>query len=138
MRPVLYKAPPPAPAIYNWTGCYVGIQGGGGVLYDGLTLENGGGALAGGQLGCNRQIGQFVLGVEAEGWWSGLQSTFNLSGGGFVTELLATNNRWDADVAVRAGIAVDNVLIYGKVARLEASILHSMSLHLLLETPAVL
>src|SRR5882757_482476 len=62
------------PSAYNWTGCYLGIHGGGGVLYAGWNGQNGVGGLAGGQAGCNYQAGPIVVGVEAEGWWSGLTS----------------------------------------------------------------
>ncbi len=68
-------------------------SGGGGVLYDGLTLENGGGALAGGNL--------VATGKLLSSFWRRsrrlvvrLTKYFQFIGGGFVTELLATNNRW--------------------------------------------
>jgi outer membrane immunogenic protein len=79
---------PPAPA-YNWTGCYVGANLGGGasgtnfrstvdpgtylgpadaatVSADGSGSRNDVDALGGGQLGCNWQTGTFVLGIEGD------------------------------------------------------------------------
>jgi outer membrane immunogenic protein len=77
-RPV-YKAPPPMPALYSWTGFYVGIHGGGArfdkdwfypctatnLLLPPCNLAQGGHSgtswLAGGQVGFNYQVGQWVL-----------------------------------------------------------------------------
>jgi outer membrane immunogenic protein len=102
----------PAPA-YDWTGCYVGLHAGGGVLFTDFANRNGGGALAGGQAGCNLQNGRIVVGIEAEGWWSGLVSIRRFTDAGGTDEGRA-RNRWDADVALRAGLAVDRALIYAK------------------------
>src|SRR5262245_39945916 len=79
------KAPPPAaPAMYNWTGFYIGAHVGGawvdrnghdrfddvcisGVCFeDGRFGHNDGRLIAGGQIGLNYQIGQFVWGVEGQ------------------------------------------------------------------------
>ena len=66
--PVKYKpAPFIAAPVFSWTGCYVGVHGGGGVMRDNWTDENGSGGLAGGQVGCNYQDGNWVFGVEGEG-----------------------------------------------------------------------
>jgi outer membrane immunogenic protein len=83
------KAPPPAPlpVIYNWTGFYVGGNGGwgesrncwdfvpvaGGILADGCRDRSGG--VVGGQLGYRWQANQFVFGVEAQGDWADLSNT---------------------------------------------------------------
>ena len=109
------KAPVQAAPAWSWTGCYIGVHGGGGVMHDWNTDNHGGGGLAGGQVGCNYQTGMLVLGVEAEGWWSGLKSTHQ--GGNFVdgvTHRFDTKNKWDYDVAVRFGLAFDRALVYGK------------------------
>src|SRR5262245_53955253 len=74
--------PPKAPVIvpaYNWTGAYIGINGGygwGRSKWDGLpaTFDVKGG-MAGGQLGYNWQFGQFVYGVEGDGDWTDLRGT---------------------------------------------------------------
>jgi outer membrane immunogenic protein len=83
------KAPPPAPlpVIYNWTGLYIGGNGGwgetrncwdfvpvaGGVLADGCRDRSGG--VVGGQLGYRWQANQFVFGLEAQGDWADLSNT---------------------------------------------------------------
>ena len=55
------KAPPAQE--YTWTGCYAGAQVGGTIAgADGSGL----GTFAGGQLGCNYQVGHYVFGLEGE------------------------------------------------------------------------
>jgi outer membrane immunogenic protein len=110
IRPLTYRAP----AAYDWTGCYVGIHAGGGVQHeDQVTRTVGAGALAGGQVGCNYQSGPIVIGIEAEGWWSGLSSSRTQSDV-TITQMNSARNRSDFDIALRAGLAVDRVLVYGK------------------------
>ena len=83
------KAPPPAPlpVIYNWSGFYIGANGGWGsshncwdfvfvagpVFSDGCRDRDGG--LFGGQLGYRWQASQWVFGLEAQGDWADLSST---------------------------------------------------------------
>lgn len=80
----------PAPYIapmYNWSGFYVGANGGwgssrscwdlvpiGGVVFaDGCADRSGG--VAGGQIGYRWQTGQFVFGLEAQGDWADLSGS---------------------------------------------------------------
>jgi opacity protein-like surface antigen len=108
-------APREPMTLHNWTGCYLGIHGGGGIgatNYTDLT-ESGKGALAGGQLGCNYQVGRIVFGLEAEGWWSGIVQKQFFSDFIGVTSDTATN-RWDIDIAARLGVAAGRALWYGK------------------------
>jgi outer membrane immunogenic protein len=77
-RPVY--APPPVVALYTWTGCYVGGNGGGlwarrdwsdpvfGRGDFGNVTASGG--LGGVQAGCNYQLGQWVLGVQGDWDWA--------------------------------------------------------------------
>jgi outer membrane immunogenic protein len=123
------KAPPVAAAPFSWTGCYIGLQAGGGAQTDGLAQNsdfefdtfggngaNGLGAIAGGQAGCNYQTGLLVVGIEGDGVWSSIQNTsgFNIPGVDNEGLTLRTRNNWDADVALRVGAAFDRLLIYGK------------------------
>jgi outer membrane immunogenic protein len=89
------------PAITNWTGCYIGIHGGGGDVSDtfiaggglnNLNFLHGGGGFAGGQVGCNYQDGVMVLGVEGEAW-SGLTNSEHFSEPGFSVDAF-DRNRW--------------------------------------------
>jgi outer membrane immunogenic protein len=82
-------APPPAPlpVIYDWTGFYIGGNGGWGQAHNcwnfltvvGATIADGcrnvSGGLLGGQIGYRWQTGQFVFGVEGQGDWADLSGT---------------------------------------------------------------
>jgi outer membrane immunogenic protein len=120
-RYVPYKAPPTV-AAYNWTGCYAGVHVGAGIHDSDQTNSPGygnPGAVAGGQIGCDYQIRQFVVGLEAAGWWSGLKTTStdneNLSPTFTDNFTAQTKNLWDATFAMRAGFAFDRALFYGKI-----------------------
>ena len=109
-----FKVPPPA---FSWTGFYVGAQAGGGAFdpLASLVADPGVGFLAGGQFGYNRQFGMFVLGVEGEGFWASMIDRYQESFGAPIgTETLTYKNTADFDVAVRAGLAIERALIYGK------------------------
>ncbi len=123
------KAMPPAAPVFSWTGFYVGVNAGAGVLLDQgyanntqLADRHGIGGLAGGQMGFNYQMGMLVLGIEGEGFWSGMKVTqdqFGFFNGNFFdpNALFATatiKNKSDYDVAARFGIALDRALVYGK------------------------
>jgi outer membrane immunogenic protein len=121
-RPMPYAAPAP---VFSWTGCYVGVHGGAGVLLDqGFQAGGGGpsdrhgiGGLAGGQIGCNYQTGMLVLGIEGEGFWSGMKVTQDRFGGingNTLLESASIKNKWDYDIAGRFGLAFDRALVYGK------------------------
>jgi outer membrane immunogenic protein len=83
------KAPPapPPPALYNWTGFYIGANGGWGETHNcwdfvtvlGTSISDGcrtrSGGLAGGQLGYRWQVNQWVFGVEGQGDWADLSNT---------------------------------------------------------------
>ena len=81
------KAPPPMVApIYDWTGFYIGANGGWGqsnscVNFDvfGVDFADGcrsrSGGLVGGQIGYRWQANQWVFGLEAQGDWADLSHT---------------------------------------------------------------
>jgi outer membrane immunogenic protein len=82
------KAPPPVLApIYDWTGFYIGANGGWGrthacwgfVPVAGAIIPggcgDGSGGIVGGQLGYRWQAGQFVFGLEGQGDWADLSNT---------------------------------------------------------------
>jgi outer membrane immunogenic protein len=68
------------------------------------------GAFAGGTLGYNVQMGQFVFGFEADAAWSDINHTETIFG--FVTAHHKIQSF--GSVTARGGIAVNNLLIYGK------------------------
>ncbi len=86
------KAPPPVVApIYDWTGFYIGANGGWGQsnsclnfvdvfgfdFADGCRSRSGG--LVGGQIGYRWQANQWVFGLEAQGDWADLSNTRSAS-----------------------------------------------------------
>jgi outer membrane immunogenic protein len=113
-----------APIPFSWTGFYIGGHAGAGVLLDqgyetfsAPSNRHGIGALAGGQIGYNYQMGMLVLGVEGEGFWSDMRVTHDVFSGSNPGTLFSTatiKNRYDYDIAGRFGLAIDHALIYGK------------------------
>ncbi|HEY2248421.1 MAG TPA: outer membrane protein [Bradyrhizobium sp.] len=100
---------PPRAAVYNWTGFYVGAMGGyGWSNSQGNDLKGG---FAGGTIGGNAQFGNFVVGVEGEGAWADIEQ----SASGFFGLVTATDRiQAFGSLTGRLGVALDNVLIYGK------------------------
>ena len=81
-------APAPLPMLYDWTGFYIGANGGwgqsrncwdfvdpAGVLLFAEGCNDRSGGLAGGQIGYRWQAGTWVFGVEAQGDWADLSHT---------------------------------------------------------------
>src|SRR5882757_6490791 len=72
-----YKAPP-VPAVYNWTGFYVGAYLGAAWGFSNFTFLDDGatanprfaGFLGGGEIGYNHQVGKWVFGVEGDLAWT--------------------------------------------------------------------
>jgi outer membrane immunogenic protein len=83
---LLTKAPPPIVApLYNWSGFYIGLNGGGGWSHKCWDLNTPAGAfqadigchdatggLAGGQVGYRWRAGSWVFGLEGQGDWADL------------------------------------------------------------------
>jgi outer membrane immunogenic protein len=118
------KAPPMIAAIYDWSGFYIGANGGWGSSrnsWDSVAPFTAGpegshdatGGVAGGQIGYRWQAGTWVFGLEAQGDWADLKGD-NLStlfGAGFRNE-----SRIDAFglFTGQIGYAFNNVLFYVK------------------------
>jgi outer membrane immunogenic protein len=119
------KAPPLAPPpAYNWTGFYLGAEGGGGWGHaehtDVTGFDSGpfalSGGLIGGTIGYNWQINKIVLGLEGDGSGAWIKGStmgtppLNLCGGApsscqSALQALGT-------FRARAGIAIDRFLPY--------------------------
>jgi outer membrane immunogenic protein len=105
----LYKAQLPVATAYNWSGLYVGLNGGGGwgtSNWDGAGSLNLSGGLIGGTAGVNWQVGRAVLGLEGDVDWSNLKGTATT----LCPAGCTTNNDWLATVRGRAGYAFDRFL----------------------------
>jgi len=116
-RPAPYptKAPPPYVApFYNWTGFYIGVNGGyawGTSNWSTLPSSfdvNGG--LVGGTIGYNWQFGQFVYGLEGDGDWTDIRGSSGFARcSSFNCE---TKNDFLSTVRGRVGFAADRVMPY--------------------------
>jgi len=79
----LYKAPPAAGPAYNWSGFYLGVNGGGGwgdSHWQGIGRVDTSGGQAGGTAGYNWQFGQGVFGLEGDIDWSGVKGSSDIAG----------------------------------------------------------
>jgi outer membrane immunogenic protein len=119
------KAPPPmVAAYYDWSGFYVGLNGGWGTsrnCWDAVTTlgvlasegcHDATGGVAGGQIGYRWQAGGWVFGLEAQGDWA------DLRGSNTSVAFPATNIRTHIDAfglfTGQVGYAWNNVLLYVK------------------------
>jgi iron complex outermembrane recepter protein len=126
-RLIAKAAPVSLPSAVNWTGVYLGLNGGftfgasdwtdnvTGTSSDNFSTL---GFVFGGTVGANFQTGSWVFGAEADGDWTNSSgfgtftttSTSSLCAGGCLTK-----NSWLATVRGRAGYAFDRFLAYGTV-----------------------
>jgi outer membrane immunogenic protein len=114
--PVPYKAP--MPMFYNWTGFYLGINGGGGwgrSNWDSGIFGTTGdfdlsGGLVGGTAGYNFQAGPAVFGIEGDIDWSNIRGS--TSGLTCAPGTCFTNNTYLATLRGRLGYAWDRVMPY--------------------------
>ncbi|WP_298872179.1 outer membrane beta-barrel protein [uncultured Bradyrhizobium sp.] len=115
------KAPAMIAAVYDWSGFYIGINGGGASahsswdqtvpLVGGEGSHNATGGTVGGQVGYRWQAGQWVFGLEGQGNWADFT-------GDNTSALLAQRNRTKIDsfglITGQVGYAWNNVLVYAK------------------------
>jgi outer membrane immunogenic protein len=100
------KAPAPVAAVYNWTGFYLGVVGGG--AWEDANSPRTQGGFVGGTAGYNWQSGNVVFGLEADAAWADVNASATALG-------ITLSNKIDAlgTVRGRIGWAVNNVLFYG-------------------------
>jgi outer membrane immunogenic protein len=135
------KAPAAVTPLYDWSGFYVGVFGGGGFGNHNLNnaLGNAGfanftlnydstGGVAGGEVGYNAQSGNYLIGVEADGFWSGIKGSdagpVN-AGNAPIASIDATNLRKGATVRARGGITIDRLLVFFTGGWAYGDILHT-------------
>src|SRR6187401_3149010 len=117
------QAAPMVAAVYDWSGFYIGANGGwgssrncwdflpagGGAISDGCHDASGG--TIGGQIGYRWQAGTWVFGLEAQGNWADFKGS-NISG-----QLLARNESKVEAFGLftgQVGYAWNNALLYVK------------------------
>lgn len=125
-----YKSPPVVAQVYNWTGFYVGVNGGYGWgtqdpmtplsnRFDRTSFNTSGG-MFGGTIGAQIQQGYVVLGVEGDLDWANIKgsgiTTPTIGGlilpGLPITLNMATNVSAVGTARLRAGVAMNNWLFY--------------------------
>jgi len=121
-------APPPVAAYtpvsaFSWTGFYVGVNGGYSWASLGsignATFDRPSGFTLGGTAGYNQQFGNFVLGLEGDLNWSNIDSSRRQTITIAATPnavVYASDVSWAGTLRVRAGYAVDRVLLYATAA----------------------
>jgi outer membrane immunogenic protein len=131
------QAPPPitpAPVGTNWSGCYAGVEGGGVWGHSthtqndpfvvtanstfGLPLTNNfstSGGLLGGTLGCNYQVGNWVLGIEDDMSWTDQNGTATVIPPFNPNATVQTSSSWLGTFRGRLGYAWGSWYLYGTV-----------------------
>ena len=127
-----------APATFNWTGWYIGLNAGGAwgrtsvnstftpstlnddaiAASDSPTLKPNG-FTAGGQFGYNYQFSQWLVGLEADFGYFGLRNSQTITalyppggGGGSYTVMPSIKTNWLGTVRPRLGYVWDRTLLY--------------------------
>jgi len=103
-------------ATYNWSGFYAGVHAGYGVGVTEWTPMDirGDGGFGGVQAGYNQQIGNLVLGVEADIGFGKISGERNLSALGQLTLAQRSSIDWLSTVTGRVGFANGRWMTYAK------------------------
>jgi outer membrane immunogenic protein len=124
--PQAAPVPPPTyfPAYYNWTGIYLGANGGYGFgqsRWSNAGVSSGNfstnGFLAGGTLGANYQTGSYLVGFEGDIDWSNVQGSTSAATcaalGAAAGTTCQTKSPWLGTARARVGYAFDRLLVFG-------------------------
>lgn len=122
-----YSAAAPAVSVYNWTGMYVGANGGWdwgdqdpllvfGNRFDRSSMSVNG-WMVGGTIGAQIQHGYVVLGVEGDLDWANIKGNYTVTPsilgiGQGITLNVASNISAYGSARLRAGAAINNLLLY--------------------------
>src|SRR5882672_6321449 len=114
-RQMVTKAPAYVAPIFNWTGLYLGINGGGAwgsSNWDSIGGFDVSGGMIGGTVGYNWQFGTWVLGFEGDIDWANVKGSSNTAAclGGATG--CSSENTWLGTARGRLGYAFDRFLPY--------------------------
>jgi outer membrane immunogenic protein len=120
------KAALPAPILFSWTGCYVGAEGGGAwgqgeqmasagpfngqTITGGMTIKGG---IAGGTVGCNVLLSNFVVSGEADFSWTNKRGSVHDLPPFNTVSVSETREKWLDTFRGRFGYAIDRFMVYG-------------------------
>ena len=117
-----YAPLPPPPPPYVWTGCYIGANVGGAWAHFEVTDVNTGatasrtnsGVAGGGQIGCDYQMGAWVVGIRNMIDATSLSGSRTFSDGLF-SGTVDSHTRWFDTLTARGGYLVQpNLLFYAQ------------------------
>jgi outer membrane immunogenic protein len=124
--PMPAKVALPAPILFSWTGCYVGVEGGGAsgqgeqiaagganpatTITGGMTIKGG---IAGGTVGCNIQMSDFVVSGEADFSWTNKHGSAQDLPPFNTASVSETREKWLDTFRGRFGYAIDRFMVYG-------------------------
>jgi outer membrane immunogenic protein len=138
------KAPPMVAPIYDWSGFYIGINGGGGSDHNcwsedvtanaliGVPGDNGchnaTGGTVGGQIGYRWQAATWVFGLEAQGNWADFTGSHDPLADTIFAGALSARSKTDAFglFTGQVGYAWNNVLLYVKGGAAVVSTKHEL------------
>jgi outer membrane immunogenic protein len=119
-----YVTPVMAP-VFNWSGCYIGVEGGGawgrarntsldprfpGDITNSYSLS---GFLVGGTVGCNYQVDRVVFGIEGDLSWTNKRGSTNAVPPFLTSSIADTSESWIGTLRGRLGYAfADRWLVY--------------------------
>ena len=114
-RQMVTKAPAYVAPVFNWTGLYLGINGGGAwgsSNWDSIGSFDVSGGMIGGTVGYNWQFGTWVLGFEGDIDWANVKGSSNTAAclGGATG--CSSENTWLGTARGRLGYAFDRFLPY--------------------------
>jgi outer membrane immunogenic protein len=121
------KAPPITSVPFSWTGCYLGVEGGGqwgrseqvsrSGPTSGQTITGGfdlSGGIAGGTVGCNYQFSNnIVVGIENDYSWTDKNGSAHDLKPFDTKALSSTKEKWIDTLRGRVGYAFDRFMVYG-------------------------
>jgi outer membrane immunogenic protein len=126
MRMPVKARPVPPPPAFSWSGCYIGVEGGGAWGRSSQVARSGAdaglpitgdfdlsGGLLGGSIGCNYQVNSFVFGIEDDLSWTNKTGSHSDIPPFNVAALSTTREKWLDTLRGRAGFAVDRFFFYG-------------------------
>src|SRR5205085_3777292 len=125
-----YTTAPVMAPVYDWSGFYIGLNGGGGSSQNCWNLTKAGGiatggvsegchdatgGTVGGQIGYRWQMASWVFGVEAQGNWADFSGS-SLSSPAALTAAVTNQTKIDAFglFTGQIGYTFNNVLVYAK------------------------
>lgn len=117
---------PPVVTTFSWTGCYLGVEGGGqwgqsehiarSGPYSGKSITGEydlSGGIAGGTVGCNYQFGNVVFGIENDYSWTDKNGSANGRKPFDTAAVSSTKEKWIDTLRGRIGYAFDRFMVYG-------------------------